>query len=216
MTQFKGIIFDLDGTLVDSEIVWEVAENEMFKERGLIITPDVREQLIGRRLDEFMAKLIEIYDLKEAPDTLRQELIDRMLEKIPTMVKAKPGASELIEWTAQQNIPYCIASSSPQAIIDASLLSQNWQELIPLRYSADLVANGKPAPDIYLYAAEQLGIAPADCLAIEDSPNGARAAIAANMTCYAVPDGHSSLDTLKQITPHAFHTLNEVLTNLIR
>jgi HAD superfamily hydrolase (TIGR01509 family) len=207
---FKAIIFDMDGTLVDSEVVWEIAEGEMFTERGLAYTDEVRQQVIGLRLDEFFEKLIAIYNLDEAIPSLQMELIERMVAKIPTLVKPKPGAQELIEWTARQNIPYCIASSSPMSIIEATVQSQNWDTLIPHLYTADDVERGKPAPDVYLYAAEQLGVAPAHCLAIEDSPAGARAAVAAGMTCYVVPDAHSQPEAFKEITPHVFHDLTVV------
>jgi len=209
--EFQAIIFDMDGTLVDSEVVWQVAEDEMFKERGLIYSDDVRQQVIGLRLDEFFDKLITIYNLEEARAVLEAELIERMIAKIPTMVKAKPGAQALIEWTAQQGIPYCIASSSPMSIIEATVQAQGWTEIIPKLYTANSVEKGKPAPDVYLYAAEQLGVAPENCLALEDSPAGSKAAVAAGMTCYVVPDFHSHPEAFENITPHVFHDLNVVL-----
>jgi HAD superfamily hydrolase (TIGR01509 family) len=211
---FKGIIFDMDGTLVDSEIVWDVAEKEMFAERGLVYTIEEREQVIGLRMDEFFHKLVEIYGLDETVEALSQELIERMLAKIPVMVEAKQGAQAILEWTAQQNIPYCIASSSPMSIIEANMQAQGWSDLIPKLYTANSVKYGKPAPDIYLYAAEQLGVSPEDCLALEDSPNGAKSAVAAKMTCYVVPDAHSTPEKFTDITPHVFASLDDVLAKL--
>lgn len=211
---FKGIIFDMDGTLVDSESVWDIAEKEMFAERGLKYTMKEREHVIGLRMDEFFQKLIEIYGLDETVEALSQELIERMLEKIPTMVEAKTGAQAILEWTAAQNIPYCIASSSPMSIIEANIQAQGWEDLIPHLYTADSVRLGKPAPDIYLYAAEQLGINPRDSLALEDSPAGAKSAVAAGMVCYVVPDSHSTPEKFSGITPHVFETLNDVLAKL--
>lgn len=211
---FKAIIFDMDGTLVDSEVVWDMAETEMFADMGLEYNDKIREQVIGLRLDEFFQKLIGIYSLEQSVAELEAELIERMLTKIPELVKPKSGAQALIEWTAEQNIPYCIASSSPMSIIKATVEAQGWSDLIPNLYTANDVPKGKPAPDVYLFAAEELGVQPEDCLALEDSPNGARSAVAAEMTCYVVPDSHSSPDKFTDITPHIFSTLDDVLIKL--
>ncbi|MCA9895177.1 MAG: HAD family phosphatase [Anaerolineae bacterium] len=212
--QFTGVIFDMDGTLVDSEIIWHIAEAEMFADRGIAYTDAIREHIIGMRLDEMFIKLTDIVGLTEPVHDLSMELQDRMLALIPAKVKAKPGAQEIIEYVAGLGIPYCIASSSPQSIIDATVVSQGWSDLIPHTYSADVVALGKPAPDIYLYAADQLSVDPAGCLALEDSPAGSRSAVAAGMTCYAVPDSHSDPAKFREITPHVYRDLFAVLENL--
>lgn len=214
MVAFKGVVFDMDGTLVDSESIWEIAEAEMFAERQLEYTDAEREQVIGLRLDAFFQKLIEIYGLDERVEDLADELTQRMLEKIPTMVKPKPGASALIKWTAQQGLPYCIASSSPTSIIKAIVDAMGWADIMPLYYSADDVAQGKPAPDVYLYAAQKIDVAPVRCLALEDSINGARAAVAAGMTTYIVPDAHTDKAKYAGISPHIYESLHIILEEL--
>lgn len=214
MPKFSAIIFDMDGTLVDSEIVWEAAEAELFQERGIQYTDEVRQQVIGLRLDEFFGKLIRIYDLKESIQSLEQDLIQRMLTKIPQLVQPKAGAQAIVDYAVNSGLPYCIASSSPMSIIEAVVESQGWSKLIPNLYTADSVGLGKPAPDVYLYAAEQLGVDARMCVALEDSPNGARAAVAAGMACYVVPDFHSHPEKFAEITPHVFQDLHEVLAHL--
>lgn len=211
---FEAIIFDMDGTLVDSEPAWEVAEGEMFEERGLSYNDEVRQAVIGLRLDEFFEKLIELYNIEGTVAELVAELTERMGKVIPEIVKPKPGAQEILEYVAEQKIPYCIASSSPLAIIDIAVQSQGWLDLIPQRYTADAVPLGKPAPDVYLYAAEKLGVNPANCLALEDSPAGSKSAVAAGMTCYTVPDYHSKHVDFSSITPHVFEDLHAVLAHL--
>lgn len=211
MKRFDAVIFDMDGTLVDSEVVWDRAETELFAIRGIDYNETIRQQVIGLRLDEFFERLIAMLNLSASVPELVAELDQRMLALIPTQVQAKPYANDLIHYVAQQQIPYCIASSSPMSIINAVVNAQGWDTLISLRFTADSVARGKPAPDVYLYAAEQLGVNPANCLALEDSPNGARAAVAAGMTCYAIPDFHSKPEAFYGITPHVFNTLADVL-----
>jgi HAD superfamily hydrolase (TIGR01509 family) len=203
----------MDGTLVDSEIIWQKAETELFERRNLAYTDDIREKVIGLRLDEFFVKLIEIYGLPDTVEELTAEL-DALLTTYVPLIERKAGARELIDYVASLNIPYCIASSSPMSVITAVVNAQGWTELIPHLYSADDVPLGKPAPDVYLYACEQLGVDPTKCLALEDSPNGARAAVAAGMTCVAVPDYHSSPDKFTGITSHVYPSLVEVLDDL--
>lgn len=213
---FKAIIFDMDGLLVDSEVVWNAVEVEMVADRGYTYTAAEREQLIGLRLDEFSEKLLAIFNIDESPKAFEQELIERMLRRIPATVKPQPGASELLAYIDRAGIPTAIASSSPISIIDAVVESQGWQSVFGLRVSADTVGKGKPAPDVYLRTAELLDVNPTDCLALEDSPNGARAAVAAGMTCYAVPDRSHGLDeaVFKHITPHVYASLHDVLAEL--
>ena len=214
-SEFKAVIFDMDGLLVDSERVWHIAEEEMFTGRGLAYTDEVREQIIGLRLDEFMHKLITMFNLTESADVLMADLIGRMLKRIPTEVEKQPGAQEIVEYVISQDIPTAIASSSPMAIIDAIVTAQGWDMAFPQRFSADDDAKGKPAPDVYIRAVQTLGFEPSECLALEDSPTGSRAAVGAGMTCYAVPDlSHSSPEKFADITPHVFTNLHEVLALL--
>lgn len=211
----RAIIFDMDGLLVDSEPVWAEAENDVCVLYDITIEHHVRQKLIGLRSDEFVGGLITAYNMQVTVPVLHASLMERMLTIIPLKVKPKPGAQELIEFVAHQQVPRAIASSSPIAVIEAIVGSQGWDEQIPLRFSADIVARGKPAPDVYLKAAEMLGVLPQDCLALEDSPTGARAAVAAGMTCYAVPDlGHTRMEAFDGITDHRFDSLHTVLGKL--
>lgn len=214
--RFAAILFDMDGTLVESENIWQIAETEMFATRGIDYTDEVRQLIIGTRLDEMFQRLKNVFHLPESIEDLSNELIERMVALIPTEVKPKPGATEMIAYAAENRLRYCIASSSPLSIIDAVVAAQGWDSLIPYRYSADAVPLGKPAPDIYLYAAQQLGVDPAACLALEDSPNGARAAVAAGMTCYAVPDYHSVPAAFADVTPYVFSSLHDVHALLLK
>ncbi len=207
---FEGIVFDMDGTLVDSEIIWQRVETELFERRGLVYDDAVREQVIGLRLDEFFERLIAFYGLNETVEALVKELEDGLIAYID-LIERKPGAQEMIDYVAALGVPFCIASSSPLRVIEAVVQAQGWANTIVHLYSADDVEQGKPAPDIYLHACEQLQVNPQRCLALEDSPNGARAAVAAGMTCAVVPDYHSTPDKFNGITPHIYGSLHDVL-----
>jgi mannitol-1-/sugar-/sorbitol-6-/2-deoxyglucose-6-phosphatase len=211
----RAIIFDMDGLLVESESVWAIAEDAMLTARGIPLNPAAREALIGLRMDEFMTKMRTIFNLPESADELGNELIQRMLLMIPELVKPQPGAREMTQYVVAHNIPRAIASSSPEVIIHATVKAQGWEDVFAVRYSAEHEKFGKPAPDVYLRAAEKIGVLPNECLALEDSPNGARAAVAAGMMCYAVPDlTHTRPEAFASITPHVFSDLHAVLQHL--
>lgn len=213
----KAIIFDMDGLLVDSEPVWLVAEVALIESRGKQYRHDIREQLVGKRMDEFMSIMREAHEIEDALEILISELTDTMAQKVAEQVDVRPGVAELLAYVVRNNIPRAIASSSPSKVIDAVVESRGWGDIFVIRCSADECERGKPAPDVYLLAAEKLGVHPDDCLTLEDSPNGARSAVAAGMVCYAVPDtSHSSAAALEAITPHVLNSLHDVLAKLER
>lgn len=213
--QFRAVIFDMDGLLVDSEPVWAVCESALLEARGKQWDAAIQEGLIGKRIDEFLRGMIVGYGLEDDYENMRDELLATMCSLIPEQVVPRPGAPELLVYLAEQRVPCAIASSAARVIIDTVVTSQGWGHYFAISASADEVARGKPAPDVYLEAARQLGIAPADCLTLEDSPNGARAAVAAGMICYAVPDpSHTHPEAFRDVTPHVFDSLFDVLAAL--
>jgi len=214
-TKFRGIIFDLDGTLVDSERVWHMAETRLVESRGFTYTLEDRALVLGLRIDEAMMALRDHYGFEDDIPGLVNELNLGMVELIAENVVAQPGANALIEYVIQRGIPHAIASASPQIVIDAIVEHMGWLPYFPVRCSADDEAHGKPAPDVYLAAARRVGIAPDACLAIEDTPAGAQAAVKAGMTCYVVPDHiYSKPHMFDGITPHVYSGLPEILRAL--
>ncbi len=217
MTHFQAIIFDMDGLLVDSEPIWEQAEISVLAAHGKTLDPKKREHLVGLRMDEFIPAFIRLFEVDAPAAAVEAEIVNTMLGFIATQVVTRPGAPELLAYIQQNDIPCAIASSSPAVIIDAVVESQGWGEVFPIRVSAEVVAKGKPAPDVYLEAARQIGAIPGRTLALEDSPNGARSAVAAGMTCYAVPDlSHTRVEAFADITPYVYDSLHTVLAALLK
>ena len=211
--KFAAIIFDMDGLLVDSEPVWHEIEVELVEACGYRYLPEVRDLGIGMRVDEFAAILQQHYPkLGATPAAIESAITGRMIAEAEGRIRARPGADEIVRYAAERNIPRAIASSSSQVIIEHFLRLMGWDALIPKRFSAEFVRRGKPAPDIYLHAAAQLGIPPGRCLALEDSRLGTKAAQAAGMTCFTVPDlSHSARGDFADINDRIFGSLHEVM-----
>jgi sugar-phosphatase len=212
---FDAIIFDMDGTLVDTEVVWHEAEEQLVAARGEVYTLEARAHLVGLRLDEGLTKLREHYGFTDDVQTLVDELNANMMKLIEHEVNVMPGIPEIVNLVIEREIPRAIASASPEMLIEAVVKRLGWGEVFAVRCSADHEKAGKPAPDVYLTAARRLGVDPTRCLALEDTVAGARAATAAGMTCYVVPDvKYSKREAFAGITPHIFTSFHDVFALL--
>jgi len=212
LDRFQAVIFDMDGLLVDSEIVWHAAEEDLFKSLGVDYTTEARSLVVGMRVDEFMTVLHKHFNLTQPIEELVAQLNQMMVDRIPTQVKTKPGAPELLTFLKGRGALMAVASNSSAAIIDVTMKAQGWNDLFPIQCTADDEKAGKPAPDVYLTAARRLGVDPAQSVGVEDSPRGAQGVVNAQMTCLAVPDlSHTSPAAFADITPHVFTDLHAVL-----
>lgn len=182
----NAIIFDLDGVIVDSEPVWEEVRRGLVAERGKRWLPDTQRRLMGMSTAEWSAYLANELGVGMTPGQVAAEVGKRMAEHYRRSLPLLPGAAEAVPRLAERR-PLAIASSSPPVLIDAVLDGAGLSRYFPVRVSTEDVAHGKPSPDVYLEAAARLRADPADCLAIEDSSNGLRAASAAGMRVVAIP-----------------------------
>lgn len=185
------IIFDCDGVLVDSEIIAVEIEARVLTEAGFPMTvDDVIETCVGLSYPD-MVLLLEQRFGRPVPEALNQQMQQMTLDEFPRHLKPVPGIAELLTGSTKDR---CVASSSDP---DRIAMSLGLTGLKPLfsddrLYSAAMVDNGKPAPDLFLHAAGTLGHAPERCLVIEDSPHGVEAARAAGMDVIGfVGGGHA-------------------------
>jgi HAD superfamily hydrolase (TIGR01509 family) len=212
LDRYQAVIFDMDGLLVDSEIVWHKAEYDLFTALGVDYTDEARSLGVGLRVDEFIKVLHDHFKMTVPVQQLITDLNQMMVDRIPTEVKAKTGAIELLNYLKERNIPMAVASNSSGAIIKTTMDAQGWNHLLPIQCTADNEKAGKPAPDVYLTAARRLNVDPAQSIGVEDSPRGAHGVVNATMTCLAVPDlSHTSPAAFSEITPHVFTDLHAVL-----
>ncbi len=183
------MIFDLDGVLVDSERTWDEVRRSVVAAHGGTWRPEATRAQQGMSTPEWARYLVETLGAQLTPDEIARIVIDEMAARYADRPPVIDGADEVVRAVARR-WPVAIASSSPPVLIHSFLTACDLTSLVPVAVSSEEVAAGKPAPDVYLRAAMLLGVTAEHCAAVEDSTNGLRAALAANMTVYAVPNPH--------------------------
>lgn len=192
----EAVIFDMDGVLVDSEPLWHVAEIAAFGAVGVHLTPDDCLETTGLRVDA----VAEHWFARRPwtgppPGAVAADVVARMERLLREVAVEKPGAVEAVRLLAAE-VPLAVASSSPEVLIAAVLDRLGLRDAFRVVRSAEREAFGKPHPAVYLSTAAALDVAPARCLAIEDSANGIRSAASAGMRVVAVPDQAVGADAL--------------------
>ena len=180
------VIFDCDGVLVDSEVLSCQCLSEVLGERGIALTEDEAVELF---LGRSAAALLNYYrdDRRFVAETFLPELKSRVLQRFSERLQPIPGIAAVV---SQLELPSCVASSSDLERVSRSLALTGLASLFGDRvYTAQMVAHGKPAPDLFLHAAAQMHAAPERTLVIEDSVSGVTAAKAAGMVVWGFVGG---------------------------
>jgi HAD superfamily hydrolase (TIGR01509 family) len=207
LPKLRAVIFDFDGLLVNSEIVWEQVERDLLHRHGAAYDQVIMSRYIGTGLSDWTVAMVREYGLTVTPQRFGEELLELIIPALAELAEPMPGAAETIAAVQAWGGMVAIASSSNRSIVDPIVHRFGWDSIIPIRCTGDEVANTKPAPDLFLLAAQRLGVDPADCLVLEDSLNGARAALSAGMTCIAVPNPAYQPSDFEAITPHIIPSL---------
>lgn len=187
---FRAAIFDMDGTLVDSEAYWRAAEQEIFGSVGIHITDEmsaVTAPMTPRQVTEHWYSVRPWTGL--SLEQMETAVIERVAEQMRAQCRALPGVPEILSHCETLGWRVALASNSPELLCHLVLGELGIADRFETVVSADDVERGKPAPDIYLLAARRLSVAPSECLAFEDSLTGVRAAHAAGMRVVAVCPG---------------------------
>lgn len=195
----KGIIFDMDGVLINTEPMHYKIWKETFRRRGVNVEYDHYKECIGSTAAYLMDLIYKYYQVDFREDfSIRQEMMNVKNEIINKEGFPQiEGVPEMLRRLRKSGFTMAVASSSPQYYIEQAMKAMKVEKCFDLLFSGERVENPKPAPDVFLAAAERIGLKPEECLVVEDSTNGCRAAKAAGMVClgYKNPDsGNQDLE----------------------
>lgn len=188
----KAVIFDMDGTLVDSMWMWTAIDIEYLGRYGYELPPDLQRIIEGMSFSETAVYFKETFQIPDSLEQIKQDWIDMSIEKYRHEVPLKKGAGRFLEYLKGHGIKAGIATSSGREMVDTVLGSLQVAPYFDVITTACEVCAGKPAPDIYLKVAKDLGAAPEECMVFEDVPAGILAGKAAGMTVCAVEDDFSA------------------------
>lgn len=185
----SAAIFDMDGTLIDSEPLWQKAQIEVLGDLGIPITIEMCREIAGMRIDE---TLQHFYNYKAWVGKSIAEVESAILEQVVFLIsqegEMKPGVIALIELLRSYDLKIALATSSQFIVIDAVLKRLGLTKEFEVIHSAEQEVYGKPHPAIYLSTAKTLNVKPFECIVFEDALFGVISAKSARMNCVAIPD----------------------------
>lgn len=186
--QYKAVIFDMDGLLIDSEPLWQEAGKETLSEFGKELTTEQYHSSTGLRTEEWIEHWFHYFtiDMAHAPAAV-ETIIQKAIAKIEAKAKPFAGVNEIIHLFQQHNFVMGLATSSPLSLVKVVLEKLQLQNIFDTITSAEYLPYGKPNPQVYINCAEALQVSAVACIAFEDSFNGMIAAKAARMKCVVVP-----------------------------
>jgi HAD superfamily hydrolase (TIGR01509 family) len=182
----EAVVFDMDGVLIDSEPVWERVRRRFVADRGGRWPTDAQDRMMGMSTAEWSAYISADFGIGLSPQQVAGAVIAAMAAEYEKHLPLLPGAIGAVR-SVSSRWPLAVASSSPRSLIETVLSTADLGSAFAAVVSSEEVPRGKPAPDVYLAAADRLSVPPKSCASVEDSSNGLRSAAAAGFTVIAVP-----------------------------
>lgn len=211
-SSIRAAIFDMDGLLIDSEPLWDKAELEVIASLGIDIS--LRESMkdtLGLRID----MVVELWYQRSpwatpARDEVVSRIIDRAIELVAEQRPLLPGVEHALQLCREQNLKIGLASASPLRMQQQVLQMFNLEHYFDVLMSAETLPYSKPHPEVYLNAANGLGVPPTQCVALEDSVNGMIATKAARMRSIVIPQAEFRNDARWALADYKLDSLNQL------
>lgn len=211
----KGAIFDMDGLLFDTESIYQKAWLKLAVEFGVEPNPELGPAVCGSS-GESMRRIVSSFYPQIDVDAYNQRVREYVHEQIRTNpLRIMDGVREILDFFAEQKIKMAVASSSSREMIVSNLQRAGLTDYFEAVVSGAELKHGKPAPDIFLVAAEEIGYAPEDCYVFEDGMNGIRAAYAAGCTAIMIPDLVKPTEEVQKMCSGIFSSLTEARQAII-
>ena len=205
----EGVVFDMDGLMFDTEPVWTLAWTPTLATVGLEFNPEMADACrgtSGKSMEAVIHRFLPDQDAAYLRETLFATAHQMMKEGVPK----KPGLDELLAFLQEQGVPMAVASSSSPELIDLHLRNGGAREYFDHLVSGVGMSHPKPEPDIFLKAADALGVKPARALVLEDSLSGVRAGVAGGFITVMVPDMVAPDDFARENATRICESLFEV------
>lgn len=213
----KGAIFDMDGLLLDTERLCALAWTEVAVEAGKDReeAPVFHRSVCGTSGQHTLDIIRQCYPDLDPADFL-QRCLARVAELLAEEVPPKPGMWEILRFFKEHEVKMAVASGSSLEAIKSNFARLGALDYFDALVSGYEVEHGKPAPDVFLLAAERLGLAPEECYVFEDSPNGVRAGVAAGCKTIMIPDLMPATEELSQLTSGIYPSLHEAVEAIVK
>ena len=211
----RAVAFDMDGLMVNTEELYTEVGAALLDRRGRAFSANLKRSMMGLPSLDALGVMIELEGLDDLADALLRESEELFEQLLPDRIGTLPGLEPLLDQLDRRALPRCVATSSNRALAGRILNLVDLSDRFDCVVTADCVARGKPAPDIYLEAARRMGIAPENMLVLEDSQNGARAGVAAGACTIAVPGEHSHDHDFSGVCYRAASLADPIIATLI-
>lgn len=212
LKNINAVIFDLDGTLVDSMWMWHDIDVEYLGRFGIEIPENLHEEIEGISVTQTAQYFKERFQIEDSIEDIINDWDDMAFHKYQFDVPLKEGVQEFLEYLYEHHIPCAIATSNSKSLTEVVLETHSVADYFQEIITGEDVHNGKPAPDIYLECADRLGVSPAECLVFEDIPHGITAALDAGMNVCAVEDEYSieNTYTIKKLADYYIRSFYDI------
>lgn len=212
----EAVIFDLDGTLIDSMGIWKQVDIEFLGNRGIELPADLQCCIEGKSFTETALYFKERFKLKESIEDIKEEWRIMAEEYYKHKIALKSGAKEFLSVLSSKGIKIAIATSNSKDLVNHILNNHNIQDYFSFIRTSCEVPRGKPHPDVYLKVAEDLNIIPTRCLAFEDTLAGVTAAKSAGMRVVAIADeaSYCSKDKIIELAEEYIESFDEIIKKI--